>query len=293
MPIGELAALGTASCWAVTSLAFAEASRRVGALRVNLLRLPMAFVLLSLVVAGRTAPFHDLNGPRLGFLAASAVIGLVAGDLAFFGALRRLGPRLTSLLMSLAPIFAAMAGIAMLSELPGTWAVAGIVLTLGGVAWVVLEQRQGQTSGRQSPLGLVLGLVGAACQGFGLALAKLGMDGEVTPLVATWVRIGVATFAMWAAALAVGATRGLGLAAALRSAGSFITTGAVFGPFVGVWLSLTAARFTAVGVAATIMATTPILLIPLVMITERYRPTIRALLGTLVAVLGVALLFSR
>jgi len=140
---------------------------------------------------------------------------------------------------------------------------------------------------------VVLGVVGAACQGFGLALAKLGMGGEVAPLVATWVRIGVATFAMWAAALALGAVKGLALGASLRSAGQFIGTGAFFGPFLGVWLSLVAARFTAVGVAATIMATTPILLIPIVMVTERYRPSVRAFLGTLVAIAGVALLFSK
>jgi drug/metabolite transporter (DMT)-like permease len=69
--------------------------------------------------------------------------------------------------------------------------------------------------------------------------------------------------------------------------------GAVSGPFVGVWLSLIAARYTDVGVAATLMATTPVLIIPLVMFTEGYRPSLRAVLGAVVAIAGVALLFSR
>ena len=53
-----------------------------------------------------------------------------------------------------------------------------------------------------------------------------------------------------------------------------------------------AARLTDVGIAATIMATTPVLVIPILMLTERYRPTVRALVGTAVTVAGVALLFA-
>jgi drug/metabolite transporter (DMT)-like permease len=41
------------------------------------------------------------------------------------------------------------------------------------------------------------------------------------------------------------------------------------------------------------MATTPVLIIPLVMRTEGYRPTPRAVLGAVVAIAGVALLFAR
>ncbi|MEP0772936.1 MAG: DMT family transporter, partial [Acidobacteriota bacterium] len=110
MPKGELAALATATCWAVTSLVFAEAARRIGALRVNLLRLPVAFALLSMALLAAHHPLASLTPPRWVYLAASAVLGLLAGDLAFFAALRRLGARLASVLMALAPVFAALAG---------------------------------------------------------------------------------------------------------------------------------------------------------------------------------------
>ena len=73
---GEIAALGTACCWAFTGIFFAEAARRIGALRVNLLRLPTALVLLSgaLVVTGTS--FAALDSRRVGLLAASGVVGL-------------------------------------------------------------------------------------------------------------------------------------------------------------------------------------------------------------------------
>lgn len=291
--MGELAALGTACCWAVTSLVFAEAARRVGALRVNLLRLPLAGVLLSLTLAFRELPFAGLDRSRLSYLAASGVVGLVAGDLAFFEALRRLGPRLSALVMASAPIFAFVAGVPLLGEVPSARAGCGTVLTLAGIAWVVSERRHGAPASERSPAGIGFGVLGAACQGVGLALAKLGMAEAVDPLAATWIRISVATTAIWLLAALGGRLAGIGLLGALQRAGRFVLAGAFFGPFVGVWLSLVAARYTAVGVAATIMATTPVLLIPLVAVTEHYRPSLRAVLGTVAAVVGVALLFVK
>lgn len=293
MPLGELAALGTACCWAITSLVFAEAARRIGSLRVNLLRLPIALVLLSAALATSRLPFAYLAAPRVGYLALSGVVGLVVGDLAFFAALKRLGARLTSLLMSLAPVFAAVAAAVLLGEIPGGLGLVGIAVTLGGVAWVVSEPRGPGVVAHGSPRGVAFGVLGAACQGVGLVLAKLGMAGEVAPLTATWVRIGVATSVIWVVTLATGRQRGLEVAASLRRAAGPVAAGAFFGPFLGVTLSLAAAKLTKVGVAATIMATSPVLVIPLVVILEGYRPSPRAVLGTVVAVVGVALLFSR
>lgn len=293
MPAGELAALATASCWAITSLVFAEAARRIGALRVNLLRLPVALALLSLALLTMDHPLAHLTPRRWSYLAGSAAVGLLLGDLAFFAALRRLGARLTSLLMSLAPVFAALAGWLFLDERLGLRALLGIVVTLAGVAWVAAERGPSGQRGEHRLGGITLGVVGAACQGVGLVLAKLGMDGEVAPLAATWVRIGVATALIWLLTAAAGRLQHKDIVMAARRAWRQVVTGAIFGPFLGVWLSLAAAALTDVGVAATLMATSPVLVIPLVMALEGYRPTLRAVIGTLVAVAGVALLFTR
>ena len=292
--LGQLAALGTAACWAVTSIVFAEAARRIGSLRTNLLRLPVALVFLSVALVAGAGTFAGLDRTRVGWLAASAVIGLVAGDLAFFAALERLGPRLAALLMSLAPPFAALAGALLLGEVPGAVAVAGMVLTLGGVAWVVAERHGTKPQSPRHQLeGVAIAVFSAACQGLGLVLSKLGMAGEVAPLAATWVRIAVATAAIWALAAVVRRVDPESLRAGVRRGWPWVVAGAFFGPFAGVWLSLAAVRLTDVGVAATLMATTPLLLIPVVALTERYRPTLRAVTGTVLAIAGVALLFSR
>ena len=293
MLTGEIAAVATALCWAFTGIFFAEAARRIGALRVNLLRLPVALVLLSATLVATGTSLATLDRRRALLLAASGVVGLVIGDLALFAALVRIGPRLAALLMALAPVFATLAGAVGLGELPGGWALLGIGLTLAGVGWVVLERRDGQAHPFEHRGAIALGVLAAACQGIGLVLAKAGMAGEVPPLAATWVRMGVATAAIWLLALVSGRTAGLDIAAAARLAAMPVLGGAVSGPFVGVWLSLIAARFTDVGVAATLMATTPVLIIPLVMVVEEYRPSLRAILGAAIAIAGVALLFSR
>lgn len=294
MVLGQLAALGTAACWAVTSIVFAESARRIGSLRTNLLRLPVALVLLSVALVAGAGTFAGLDRPRFGWLAASAVIGLVAGDLAFFAALERLGPRLAALLMSLAPAFATLAGAVMLGEIPGPVAAAGMVLTLGGVAWVVAERHgHEERISRHRLGGVAIAVFSAACQGLGLVLSKLGMAGEVEALAATWVRIAVATGAIWALAALARRLDAADLHAAVRRGWAFVVAGAFFGPFLGVWLSLAAVRLTDVGVAATLMSTTPLLLIPVVAVTEGYRPTLRAVTGTILAIAGVALLFSR
>ena len=293
MPAGELAALGTATCWSFTGLFFAEAARRVGSLRVNLLRLPVALALLSFTLVATGGSLTALNGTRVAWLAASGMVGLVIGDLALFEAMRRIGPRLSLLIMSLAPISASVAGLLMLGERPGHLALLGIALTLAGVAWVVGEQREGKGYGSHETAGVALAVVGAVCQGLGLVLAKLGMAGQVPPLAATWVRMGTATASIWLLTVLAGRARHVGPTEAVRTAGLPILGGAIFGPFLGVWLSLVAARLTEVGVATTIMATTPVLVIPILAVSERYRPSVRALFGTVITVIGVALLFSN
>ena len=290
---GELAAVATALCWAFSGIFFAEAARRIGALRTNLLRLPIAVVLLSAALAATGTTFATLDARRTWLLAASGFVGLTIGDLALFASLVRIGPRLAALLMALAPVFATVAGAVGLGELPGQFALAGMAVTLAGVGWVVLERRDGQAHPFEHRGAIALGVVAAACQGVGLVLAKAGMAGEVPPLAATWVRMAVATAGMWLLALLAGRIAGLAIVDAARRGFAPVLGGAVAGPFVGVWLSLVAARYTDVGVAATLMATTPVLIIPLVMVTERYRPSLRAVLGALIAIAGVALLFSR
>lgn len=295
---GELAALGVATCWAFSALFFANATRSMGVLALNIVRLVLGFGFLSAaawVLRGLPLP-TDASAHAWAWLAVSGLIGFVFGDLCLFMAYVRIGTRLASLMMALAPLLTALIGWLLLGEtLTGRDAL-GMTLTVAGIGWAVFEgapSASGEGSAPQARSllpGLALGFGGALGQAGGLVLSKLGM-GSYNPVAATQVRV-VAGIAGYAVILtAVRWWPRVRESLRDRRALGFATLGAFFGPFLGVSLSLFAVRHTVAGVAASIMALQPVLIIPLVVILHRERVGIGGILGALVAVAGVALLF--
>jgi len=173
----------------------------------------------------------------------------------------------------------------------------GIGLTACGIGWAALEPHGPARAAaapavpRATPLGLLLALGGAVGQGGGLVLSKLGL-GSYDPFAGTQVRV-IAGFLGFALVFALlGWWRRVPPALADRRAIGLTATGAFFGPFLGVSLSLLAVQHTAAGIAASIMATSPILIIPAVVVLHRERVGVAGVGGALLAVTGVALLFQ-
>lgn len=294
---GELAALGTATCWSFGSLFFDAAGRQLGANNVNKIRILQASVLLSLalwILTGRFVP-AAIPIQNVLWLSLSGVIGLVLGDYCYFTSLVILGPRRATLLMVAGPVFTALFAWPVLGEVLGPTALAGIGIAIVGIVWVSLEKRGAARIARSGSLlaGALWGLAGAAGQAIGLVLAKLGMGGDVLPLEATLCRMLAAAAVLWLFTILSG--RLLSTIRALRNKRGLIFSmgGATVGPFIGVWLSLVAVQHTEAGIAATIMAAVPVLVIPLEIFVHREFPSVRALLGAIVSVCGVAILFLR
>ena len=291
--LGEAAALGTAFCWSFATLLFTRAARRVGAFTLNLTRITLALVILSLLVLVTRglewAPEAEIRNFIL--LAVSGVVGLTLGDWAYFGAFVSVGPRVTTLFMTLAPPMSAALAVPLLGERLGETALLGMTLTLVGVVFVVLDRQNAAIPRGHRIRGAMLGFLGSFGQAVGLILSKLGMGNVVDPLPATAIRMAAGTAGVWMVALALrraGSVRGLVVDRNAR----LWTLGATFlGPVSGIWLSLVAVRHTQAGIAATIMATTPILVLPLLVLIEKEHVSARAVVGTVVAVAGVALLF--
>lgn len=296
---GELAALGTAMCWTASAFCFQAAGRRIGSLTVNLLRLALALALLTLLswaLRGRALP-GDADAHAWAWLSVSGLVGFTFGDLCLFRAFVLLGARRATLVMSLVPAMTACIGWMLLDEILGLLEIAAIALTVTGVILAVRERAEvapttattTETPGAQGT-GALLAVGGALGQAGGLVLSKYGM-GEYHALAATQIRVlaGLAGFAVvftavrWWPRLADARRSPEGLA--------FTAMGALAGPVIGVSLSLYAVQHTATGVAATLMATTPILAIPAAAVVNRERITARSVLGSLVAVTGVVLLF--
>jgi drug/metabolite transporter (DMT)-like permease len=295
-PVGPVAAVGAASCWAITALAFEAAGRRIGALTLNLIRLVIAFGFLAVagwLSRGLALPL-DASPHAWLWLGISGLAGFVFGDFCLYKAFLELGPRLSTLMMALVPPITAVIGWLALGEVLSQRDLLGMSLTLGGIGWAVLERRPRPgtppVEGHATPRGLALGLGGALGQAAGLVLSKIGIGGY-NAFAATQVRVlaGIAGFSLLFVLLRWWPR----VPAAVRDgrAMGFATLGAFFGPFLGVSLSLMAVRATVAGVAASLMALTPVLIIPLVVLLRGERVGIGGIAGALVAVCGAALLF--
>ena len=296
---GEFSALLTAVFWTITALAFGSASKKVGSLAVNIIRLNIAFIFLSLyTLFSRGFLFPtDASLHSWGWLTLSGLVGFVIGDLCLFQAFVVIGARTSMLIMSLTPPIAALTGWLILGEKFSLQNTAGMALTLTGIAIVVLNRTPKTGVPRKKevrfnyPLsGLFLAFGGAAGQGVGLVLSKLGMQ-DYNPFAASQIRVlaGVVGFTLvffflgqWSS------VRG-----ALRHIPAMkrLTLGAFFGPFLGVSFSLMAIQHTSTGIASTIMSIVPVLIIAPAVILNKEKLTLREVLGAVLAVSGVSLFF--
>lgn len=294
--IGEFSALATSLLFTATSTQFTLAGRRVGALVVNRTRLLLAILFLATAhwILNIPLPLR-VGAERWFWLGLSGIIGLVIGDAFLFQAFVWIGPRLSMLLMSLAPILASLVAWIFLHEILSSMQVIGILFTITGIAWVILERNGTSTTTTQNPnymRGVVFGLGAATGQALGLIFAKQGSTGGFSPLSGTLLRMFVAATTLWIFTLLRrqgGETfRQL---KAHRRAILFLLGGSFTGPFLGVTFSLLAVQSTEVGVASTLMALPPLFLLPVghFIFKEHIGP--RAIVGTIVAMLGVAILF--
>jgi drug/metabolite transporter (DMT)-like permease len=297
---GEWAALLTAVFWTVTALAFEAASKRIGSMIVNLLRLIIGFIFLTAFVwlyRGILLP-TDATPHAWFYLIFSGLVGFVFGDLCLFQAFVVVGARISMLLMAMAPPMTALIGWLVLGETMSWKSGLGMILTITGIAVVVLKRHTTEESNggfrkmkfNYPVWGILLGLGGALGQAAGLILSKIGMR-DLDTFAATQIRViaGIAGFSilffimrLWKDAF---------MALSNRKPMLQLSLGAFFGPFLGVSFSLIAIKYAEAGIAATIMALVPVLIIPPSMIIYKEKVTLKEAAGALLAVGGVALFF--
>lgn len=301
--LGEIAALLTALCFSISSIFFTNAGQKYGPLVSNRLRLVVAILLLGIihwVAFGIPLPIHA-GVQRWLWLGISGIVGLAIGDLFLFQAYVTIGPRLGLLFLSLSPALATILAWLFLNERLSAGSIVGIALTLFGIAWVVLESSASHSSTANEPdhaahqvnmKGIFAGLIAAAGQALGVVLAKPGLANGFSPISGNVIRMSSAFLALWLVTLVQGkAVTTFQQANLQRSGLIYILGGAIFGPLIGVSLSLYAVQNTNVGIASTLIALPPIFLLPIGRFIFKERISWRAVLGTVIAVAGVGLLF--
>ncbi len=291
---GELAALATAVFWTITALSFEYASKRVGSLAVNMIRLVLAFFLLgilSLFLRGSFLPL-DATGFAWAWLGLSGLIGLVLGDYFLFKSYTLISSRIAMLVMTTVPPMTALIGWAVLGEKMTVLHLAGMFLTVGGIFLAIFSRPDngGKLRLSYSVRGLLFALIGAAGQAGGLVLSKYGMQ-DYNAFAASHIRIIVAVAGYAIIILGLGKTSLVRNALRDSRGMRFIGLGSFFGPFLGISFSLLSVKYTSTGIAATIMSIVPILIIPPSIIFFKQKFTWLEIFGAVISVGGVAMMF--
>jgi drug/metabolite transporter (DMT)-like permease len=293
--IGEIAGLITSVAWSFTSMFFTIAGKEVGSMIVNRTRLLFAssyLVITHFILYGSLLPIHA-ESYRWEWLALSGFIGLVFGDGLLFQAFVFIGARLSMLLMSLVPIISTILAWLFLKEILTIYEIIAIIMTVGGIVWVILERnhRNNPSDSRNHLIGILFAFGGALGQAFALITAKKGLGGDFPALSANLIRVITATVFFWIIAVFQGKTISNFRFWRNKKARWSIIGGSVFGPFFGIWLSMIAIKYAHIGIASTLMALPPIFLLPLTYWFFKERHSWRTIVGTVLAVAGVAIIF--
>jgi len=291
---GEFSALLVAVFWTVSAIAFESASRRVGSLPVNLLRLIIGLLFLSTLTLFRRNMILpvDASTENWIWLGLSGLVGFVFGDLFLFKSFTIIGSRFSMLIMTLVPPMTAFFGWVILGEHLTPLNFAGIILTLAGIALAIFARNTAEEkiSLKLAPSGIFYALGGAVGQSLGLVLSKLGLQ-DYDPFSATQIRmiVGIAGFVLLVTVM----KRWSGVRSAInnREGMKSLSLGAFFGPFLGVSFSLISVKFAKTGIASTIMALTPVFILLPAYYLYKHKVTIPELIGAVVSVCGVALFF--
>jgi drug/metabolite transporter (DMT)-like permease len=302
--LGEMISIGVAFSWTATALLSEFGSKRMGNLTLNVMRMSLALILslvLFYLTTGSIVP-GGVTGEACGWMLLSGLVGYVIGDFCLFQCYIIIGSRFGQLFMTLAPVSAALMAWVTLGQRLTLMSIIAMLVTLSGIGISVLGRGEHHRVSLKLPLNGVLYAVGAAmCQGIGLVLSKIGMDHyEYSPDMPGWLVPFSANFYRCVAGI-IGFSILLYLRgevthfrSAVRDRKGFAVALAttLFGPFIGVGFSLMAVQYTAAGIASTLMAMTPIIILLPSYWLFHEKITWRAVLGAIISVAGVSLFFQ-
>lgn len=287
--IGEIVSLFTALCWTFSAIYFEKAGRRIGSLSVNIIRIFLGVIFLGMATYFTRGMFFptDATAYNWFWLGLSGIVGFFLGDLFLFKSYTIIGSRTSQLVMSLAPMITAIIGWFFLHEILSIKSILGIIVSVAGIMIAVA----GKKLKLNVPIsGFLYALGGAMGQAVGLILSKKGM-GNYDAIAATQIRaiVGFAAFAILVTVMK--RWRRVLVTTTDKASMKATTIGAIFGPFIGVSLSLYAVQHTETGIASALMALTPIFIIVPSAIMFKEKITARQVTGAVISIIGATIFF--
>lgn len=306
--IGEIISLGVACSWTVAALSSEVGSRRLGVFVMNVWRMLLALlfsVCLMWLTMGEPFPLYA-GAEAWSWLLLSGVVGYFFGDWCLFNSYLTIGSRYGQLFMTLAPMFAALSAWVSIGQTLSAGSLIAMSVTIVGISISVLGRGNHHKFSIQLPAkGVLYGIGAGMGQGVGLVLSKIGLDyytadvpvavlpqvENYLPFGANLIRClaGLLCFTIWLLVRGEGSK----MRTSIHNHKGMLAmlTAVISGPFVGVGFSLMAVQYTAAGIASTIMATTPILILLPSYYLFHQRITWKGFIGACISVVGVSLFF--
>jgi len=292
--------------FSISAISGNRVTRFIGGTEANFWRLTIAALLLGLYAHLLGA---GLTGSAFPVFFVSGCIGFGIGDLALFQALPRIGSRLSVMLVLClsSPMGAALEWWRMKTALSPAQIVSAIVI-LVGVAIAIAPHEHLHTPRRIVAIGAAFGFIAAICQAVGAVLSREAfalarINGEnIDGGSAAYQRILGGVLVTGAFLLAVKRKSFAGLnglrssgipperADQLRTALPWVLLNGLAGPTLGVSCYKWALKSAPTGIVLPIVATTPVVIMPLAILLEKERPTRRSIIGGIIAVLGAGAL---
>lgn len=284
--IGILAALGSAASWSIGAVLFKELGESLSSFAMTLVKGAVSVLLLG-VLTVLFGGYANIGREAYLYLILSGVLGIALSDTFFFSALKEVSPQTITLLFTFGQVVTVLLAVLLLGETLPLQGWAGIALIITGITIGMFSG--GTEKGTSSLRGIILGLISILLMSFSVILTKKGLA-EVSTLYATFIRMFSGTMGM----LLVGITT--------RRLGSWVT------PFRdtrlmlkfalsvcvitlgGFWLAIVAFKYTTVAVANSLISTEPIFVLPVAAFLLKEKVTLQAVIGAVVATVGVIVL---
>ena len=291
----EIAALTAATCWAFGSIISVMPVQRLGTIGFNRVRMIIIFAMLGTYVA-IFGGWETIQKDQIAEILLSGVIGILLGDTALFATMNRLGPRRTAILFSTNAPMSTLLGWIFLGETLTPTALVGTLVVIAGVILaIVYGKRRDQLHNWEDikgPLivGVAIGLIAALGQSVGSLIAKPIMASGADPFTVSAMRVGITAVGLIVLSAAPVQAFKLRTALNVKIVSAIVISG-FLGMFVGMTLILYALANGDIGIVATLSATTPVIMLPLMWIRTKERPAIGAWIGALIVVFGTGLIF--
>lgn len=287
--IGEIAALATAFCWALSIVYFKRLGGAFTPLMLNLWKglISIVGLVIFMIFAAPEWPASEY----IYWLLLSGIIGIGIGDTAFFAGLNRLGERNTLLIAeTLAPIFTALLAIAWLSEWLTAFQWLAIAVILFGVDMVLRCNSPKDEQPRPMLSGLSFAAIAALCQATGAVIGRdVLISSDIDPVSASLIRLLGGLFII---ILVLSITRKPWLPA--KSTNSSVWKLLILATFIGTFMALILQMFafskTKAAIVQSLFASSIIFSLAIAKL-QGQNVSPKAVAGSLIAIIGVSLIF--